>query len=70
MFSRTLTDYNKFVNNYCMSATVNKKTIDYLLKDKFKDDLFRRMGNVIIQELLNRKRFEESEKKKLKFVSL
>lgn len=39
---------------------------DYLLRDKFKDDLFRRMGNVIIQELINRKRFEEVEKKKLK----
>ena len=39
---------------------------NYLLRDKLKDDLFRRMGNVIIQELLNRKRFEEVEKKKLK----
>ena len=38
----------------------------YLLRDKFKDDLFRRMGNVIIKELLNRKKFEEVEKKKLK----
>jgi len=37
----------------------------YLLRDKFKDDLFRRMGNVIIKELLNRKKFEEVEKKKL-----
>lgn len=49
-----------------IAETHNIDEDDYLLRDKFKDDLFRRMGNVIIQELLNRKRFEEIEKKKLK----
>lgn len=49
-----------------IAETHNIDEDDYLLSDKFKDDLFRRMGNVIIQELLNRKRFEELEKKKLK----
>ena len=54
---------NKIIN---IAETHNIDEDDYLLRDKFKDDLFRRMGNVIIQELLNRKRFEELEKKKLK----
>lgn len=49
-----------------IAETHNIDEDDYLLRDKFKDDLFRRMGNVVIQELLNRKRFEELEKKKLK----
>lgn len=49
-----------------LAETHNIDEDDYLLRDKFKDDLFRRMGNVIIQELLNRKSFEEVEKKKLK----
>ena len=49
-----------------IAETHNIDEDDYLLRDKFKDDLFRRMGNVIIQELLNRKSFEEVEKKKLK----
>lgn len=49
-----------------IAETHNIDEDDYLLRDKFKDDLFRRMGNVIIHELLNRKRFEEVEKKKLK----
>lgn len=49
-----------------IAETHNIDEYDYLLRDKFKDDLFRRMGNVIIHELLNRKRFEEVEKKKLK----
>lgn len=49
-----------------IAETHNIDEDDYLLRDKFKDDLFRRMGNVIIQELLNRKKFEEIEKKKLK----
>lgn len=49
-----------------IAETHNIDEDDYLLRDKFKDNLFRRMGNVIIHELLNRKRFEESEKKKLK----
>ena len=49
-----------------IAETHNIDEDDYLLRDKFKDDLFRRMGNVVIQELLNRKRFEELGKKKLK----
>ena len=49
-----------------IAETHNIDEDDYLLRDKFKDDLFRRMGNIIIHELLNRKRFEEVEKKKLK----
>ena len=49
-----------------IAETHNIDEYDYLLRDKFKHDLFRRMGNVIIHELLNRKRFEEVEKKKLK----
>ena len=49
-----------------IAETHNIDEYDYLLRDKFKDDLFRRMGNVIIKELLNRKRFEKIEKKKLK----
>lgn len=49
-----------------IAETHNIDEDDYLLRDKFKDDLFRRMGNVIIHELINRKRFEEVEKKKLK----
>ena len=48
-----------------IAETHNIDEDDYLLRDKFKDDLFRRMGNVIIKELLNRKKFEEVEKKKL-----
>ena len=48
-----------------IAETHNIDEDDYLLRDKFKDDLFRRMGNVVIQELLNRKRFEEVEKKKI-----
>lgn len=48
-----------------IAETHNIDDDDYLLRDKFKDDLFRRMGNAIIQELLDRKRFEEVEKKKI-----
>lgn len=48
------------------SEIYNTNADDYLLRDKFKDDLFRRMGNLIIKELVNRKRFEEIEQKKIK----
>lgn len=59
-----LQEYDNKITN--IAETHNIDEDNYLLRDKFKDDLFRRMGNVIIQELLKRKRFEESEKKKLK----
>ncbi len=59
-----LQEYDNTITS--IAETHNIAEDDYLLRDKFKDDLFRRMGNVIIQELINRKRFEEVEKKKLK----
>lgn len=63
-----LEDRLKSYDNKMIEASeiYNTNADNYLLRDKFNEDLFRRMGNVIIQELLNRKRFEEIEKKKLK----
>ena len=58
-----LQEYDNTITS--IAETHNIAEDDYLLRDKFKDDLFRRMGNVIIKELLNRKKFEEVEKKKL-----
>lgn len=59
-----LQEYDNKITSIAETHNIDEDA--YLLRDKFKDDLFRRMGNVIIQELLNRKRFEEVEKKKLK----
>lgn len=52
-----LQEYDNTITS--IAETHNIAEDDYLLRDKFKDDLFRRMGNVIIQELINRKRFEK-----------
>ena len=56
-----LQEYDNKITSIAETHNIDEN--DYLLRDKFKDDLFRRMGNVIIQELLNRKRFEEVEKR-------
>lgn len=61
-----LQEYDNKITNIAETHNIDEDA--YLLRDKFKDDLFRRMGNVIIKELINRKRTEEVEQKKLKHI--
>lgn len=60
-----LQEYDNKISGIALTHNIDED--DYLLRDKFKEDLFRRMGNIIIQELINRKRLEEVEKKKFKY---